>query len=115
MGIQRSESLGFLLTSEGKTAYYTGDTAYVPAMEGLHPDVLLIPIGGTFSPTAQEAASWLEHIKPKLVIPIHWGRSEGTIDDAYALVREASAPYQNKIRILREGECIDVDEVLKTL
>ncbi len=113
LGKKRGASLGFFLKGEGKTVYYPGDTSYSTGMNGLQPDVLLLPIGGTFSPSAQEAARWIEIIKPKLVIPIHWGQSEGTIDDAYTLVREAPAAYQNKIRILKEGECFDIDEALR--
>ena len=110
----KARSIGFLLRGEGKTVYYSGDTKYIAEMEGLCPDVLLIPIGGTYSVSAQEAASWLVRIKPKIVIPIHWGRNEGTLDDAYRFIREAPVLYQNRIRILQEGESINVDEVLKT-
>ncbi len=115
-GRKRANSIiGFLLEIEGKRIYFTGDTQYVPEMNMLKPDVLLLPVGGTYSPTAREASQWLRFIEPKLVIPIHYGRLDGTIDDANELVTLVQHPLQQRIRILRENQTIDVDEVMKSI
>ena len=35
-------------------------------------DVLLIPVGGTFTLAAEEASKTVEKLRPKLVIPMHF-------------------------------------------
>jgi L-ascorbate metabolism protein UlaG (beta-lactamase superfamily) len=75
-----AESLGWLLTIEKKTLYFTGDTDIVPA--NLHPDVVIIPVGGTFTMGAKAAAEAVKFMKPKHAIPTHYGKTAGTVDDA---------------------------------
>lgn len=112
---RRNSILGFLISIEEKTIYYPGDTNYLREMNGLKPDVLLLPIGGTFSPTARDAYGWLRFIEPKIVIPIHYGRLDGTIDDANELISLAPLHLKKRIRILKENEMLDVDLILRTI
>lgn len=112
---RQNSILGFLISIEDKTVYYPGDTQYVQEMNGLRPDVLLLPIGGTFSPTAREAYEWLRFIEPKIVIPIHYGRLDGTVDDANELVSLSPLHLRKRIRVLKENEIIDVDLILRTI
>ena len=115
-GVNRKNTiLGFLINIENKIVYYPSDTHYVYDMEMLKPDVILLPVGGTFSATAKDAAAWLEKIRPRLIIPIHWGKHDGTVDNANDLIQYAPPAFQNNIRVLKENETIDVDEILKTL
>lgn len=74
------ESLGWLVTIEKKTLYFTGDTDVVPA--NVHPDVVIIPVGGTFTMGAKAAAEAVRFMKPKRAIPTHYGKTAGTQDDA---------------------------------
>ncbi|MBI4016561.1 MAG: MBL fold metallo-hydrolase [Candidatus Aenigmarchaeota archaeon] len=112
---RQNSILGFLINIEDKTIYYPGDTQYLQEMNGLKPDVLLLPVGGTFSPTAREAYEWLRFIEPKIVIPIHYGRLDGTIDDANELLSLAPIHLQKRIRILKEKEMMDVDLILREI
>jgi L-ascorbate metabolism protein UlaG (beta-lactamase superfamily) len=74
--------LGYLLTLDGVTIYHAGDTDMIPEMEGLAPDVALLPVSGTYVMTAEEAAQAAHAIKPKLAIPMHYGAIVGSPDDA---------------------------------
>ena len=112
---RKNSILGFFIKIEDKTVYYPGDTQYLQEMNSLRPDVLLLPIGGTFSPTAREAYQWLKFIEPKIAIPIHYGRLDGTIDDAKELISLAPIHLQKRIRVLKENEMIDVNLVLREI
>ncbi|TLX69374.1 MAG: MBL fold metallo-hydrolase, partial [Thaumarchaeota archaeon] len=48
----------------------------------IKPDILLVPVSGTYVMTAQEAARAVEKIKPKVAIPMHYGTLVGRVDDA---------------------------------
>ena len=41
-----------------------------------------MPVSGTYVMTAEEAAEAIKRIKPKLAIPMHYGRIVGSIQDA---------------------------------
>ncbi len=53
-------------------------------MEGLNPDIAMLPVSGTYVMTADEAAKATnELIKPsKIAIPMHYGTIVGSKDDA---------------------------------
>ncbi len=74
--------LGFLLTIDGETIYHTGDTDFIPEMEGIEADVSLIPVGGTYTMDAVEAASAVKAMKVKVALPMHWGEIVGDEADA---------------------------------
>ncbi len=73
------EPVGFMIEMEnGQKIYHTGDTGLFGDMkfigEYYRPDVLLIPIGGNFTMDPVDAAhATREWIKPKLVVPMHFG------------------------------------------
>ena len=43
-------------------------------------DVLMIPVGGKYTITADEAISLIKKIEPRIVIPMHYGRPDMTIE-----------------------------------
>jgi L-ascorbate metabolism protein UlaG (beta-lactamase superfamily) len=74
----RGSNVGFVLRTAGKTIYHAGDTGRVPEMLELGPiDVALIPIGGTYTMDEEEAAALVRDLKPKVVIPMHYGYATG--------------------------------------
>jgi L-ascorbate metabolism protein UlaG (beta-lactamase superfamily) len=74
----RGFNVGFLLRVAGKTVYHAGDTGRVPEMADLGPiDVALLPIGGTYTMDEPEAAALVRDLKPKVVIPMHYGYATG--------------------------------------
>jgi len=74
--------VGFIITIDGQSIYHTGDSDVIPEMQDLNPDVLLIPVSGTYVMTAKEAASAVEKIQPKIAIPMHYGTIVGSEADA---------------------------------
>ena len=73
--LKESNWVGYLLEFEGKKYYIAGDTDVI--MDNLsvlkNIDVAFIPIGGTYTMDVLEAADFVNKIKPKSVVPIHYG------------------------------------------
>jgi L-ascorbate metabolism protein UlaG (beta-lactamase superfamily) len=73
------EPAGFIIEFEnGSKLYHMGDTGLFADMKFIgeyhRPDVVLIPIGGHFVMSPQDAAyATREYLKPKVAIPMHYG------------------------------------------
>lgn len=92
---RENDGLGFLLTIGGETIYFAGDTDETPEMGELGPvDVALLPVGGTYTMGAEEAAKAAETIKPGRCIPYHWGDIVGTRKDAEKFKELCSFPTE---------------------
>ncbi|MBN2104742.1 MBL fold metallo-hydrolase [bacterium] len=74
--------VGYILTVDDTRLYHAGDTDVIPEMSNIRADVAFLPVGGTYTMNAQEAAEAAEIIHPKLAIPIHWGSVAGYRTDA---------------------------------
>lgn len=75
--------LGFVLDIGGFRIYHSGDTDVIEEMAGLkNIDIALLPVGGTYTMTPEEAAKAVEMISPKKAIPMHWGDIIGGKEDA---------------------------------
>lgn len=73
----RGIGVGFIVTIDGKKIYHAGDTDALPSMSGLDKiDVLILPIGGKYTVNVDEAVNIVKTIKPKFVIPMHFGTFE---------------------------------------
>ena len=79
---KEDNKIGFLIELDGITIYHTGDTDLIPEMSDLKPDIALVPVSGTYVMTPNEAAKAVERIKPKIVIPMHFGTIVGSEKDA---------------------------------
>ena len=77
---------GFGVTVDGITAFWPGDTDVLPVHEELAVDLLLPPIGGTFTMDRHEAGALAGRIRPDLVLPVHYDTFEAIEADADAFV-----------------------------
>ena len=73
--------VGYILNIKGETIYISGDTDALSENKNIKCDIALIPIGGTFTMDYREAAEFVNIIKPKLVIPTHYGSIVGSKED----------------------------------
>ena len=90
--------VGFIVTVDGARIYHTGDTDGIPEMEGLAPDILLIPVGGTYTMDAHQAAEAARRIGAGIAVPMHWGDIVGGRADA----EEFGKHYGGTVRILEK-------------
>jgi L-ascorbate metabolism protein UlaG (beta-lactamase superfamily) len=67
---------------DGTKIYHAGDTDPIPEMEGLDVDIAMLPVSGVYVATAEEAVEAANKIKPKTVIPMHYGSIVGSRADA---------------------------------
>ena len=77
--------LGYTITYNDITYYIAGDTDKTNEAENVHCDIALIPIGGHFTMDVSEAYDLVSIIKPKVVIPIHYGSIIGSKSDGESL------------------------------
>lgn len=98
--------LGFIIEAGSKRIYYAGDTDQTDEMKALKEiDLALLPVGGTYTMNAAEAADATRHFKPKQAIPYHWGDIVGGRADAEAFAQAADC----KVHILSPGDYINLD------
>jgi len=80
--LQESGHVGFIFTVGGQRIYHAGDTDVIPEMDDIEADIALLPVGGTYTMTADEAAEAANRIRPQIAIPMHWGTIVGSEKDA---------------------------------
>jgi len=99
--------LGFAVEVGSKQIYYAGDTDVTNEMRSLkNIDVALLPVGGTYTMNAEEAAEAAKYIKPRLAIPYHWGDIVGSRNDAEQFAQKAEC----KVTVMAPGETLDVEQ-----
>ncbi|MGE5558316.1 MAG: MBL fold metallo-hydrolase [Bacillota bacterium] len=76
-----SQWAGYILTVKGIRIYFAGDTDRIPEMKNLKADIAVLPVGGTYTMTVEEAVRAALDIKPKIAIPMHYGSIVGTPED----------------------------------
>ena len=97
---------GFIIQLDSKRIYYAGDTDLTEEMKALDDiDVALLPVGGTYTMNAEDAAEATRHIKPKMSIPYHWGDIVGEQNDAEEFAKMAPS----EVKILMPGQTINLE------
>jgi L-ascorbate metabolism protein UlaG (beta-lactamase superfamily) len=84
--------VGFVVHAGGRTIYHAGDTDLIPEMKNLKVDVALVPVGGTYTMDAAEAAEAVNAMRPKVAVPMHYGSIVGSDADAAAFRAKARLP-----------------------
>jgi len=98
---QKNNWVGFIIELDGKRIYYAGDTDHIPEMHSIkHIDLAMMPVGGTYTLTGDEAAVAVNQIQPKKALPYHWGDIVGELSDAETFSAEARC----EVIILKPGE-----------
>lgn len=69
--------VGYLLKINGIKYAICGDSDATPELKKIRADVLFVPIGGTYTMNALEAAELTNCVKPKIVVPMHFGEIVG--------------------------------------
>jgi L-ascorbate metabolism protein UlaG (beta-lactamase superfamily) len=88
--------LGFVVTAGGKRIYYAGDTDLTPEMKDVRADIAILPVGGTYTMNAEEAAELANLLRPEEAIPIHWGDIVGSAADAERFKALCRVPVEIK-------------------
>jgi L-ascorbate metabolism protein UlaG (beta-lactamase superfamily) len=123
-----ADPVGYVVEGS-RSIYFAGDTDLFDAMRGLGPvDLALVPIwgwgpglgkGGHLDP--ERAAEAAARIRPKIVVPIHWGtyfpihlgltRTPGFVDlppIEFATAMKETAP-DVRVEVLRPGDGLELE------
>jgi L-ascorbate metabolism protein UlaG (beta-lactamase superfamily) len=103
---------GFVFTfPDGFSVYHAGDTAVFKDMELIrelyHPEVALLPIGSHYVMNPKEAALACRMLKPRFVIPMHYGTFPvltGTPEELKDLIKDQP---ETQVIPLKPGETVD--------
>jgi len=106
--VYMGEPAGFVVRLEdGRTIYFAGDTSLFGDMrligELYSPEIAFLPIGDRFTMGPDTAAKACELLRPRLIVPMHWGTFPlltGTPEALKALV----TPLGVEMLELRPGE-----------
>ena len=74
--------VGYVIHINDISYYIAGDTDMTEEAKLVKCDVVFLPVGGTYTMDYMEASILANTIKPRIVIPIHYGKIVGTIEDA---------------------------------
>jgi L-ascorbate metabolism protein UlaG (beta-lactamase superfamily) len=82
---------GFLVTLDGRTVFWPGDTDVLEGHAELDVDVFCPPIGGSFTMDRHEAADLAAEMDPGLVVPIHYNTFAALEADGRAFAGDVAA------------------------
>ena len=86
---KESNWVGYILKLNGVSYYFAGDTDKIPEMKDIKADVVFLPVGGTYTMTALEAAEAANSMKPPVAVPIHYGSGiVGTPEDGAKFIKK---------------------------
>lgn len=71
--------VGYNVKIDDKYLYVMGDTDVTEESKNIKTDVCFVPIGGKFTMDVDEAIDYINYVKPKIAIPIHYGSLIGDI------------------------------------
>ena len=89
--------VGYIIDLNGIKYYFAGDTDITEENKKVKCDVAFVPVGGTYTMTAKEAAELVNIIKPKIAVPIHYGSVVGTNKDAEDFVIRLNEKIEGRI------------------
>lgn len=102
------EWVGYVLDINGKRLYHAGDTDFIQEMSALASMGIyaaLLPVGGTYTMNAREAAQAVAMIKPKVAIPMHYGSIVGSPEDAEVFRRTVA---HAKVEVMDKNSALEL-------
>src|SRR3989344_6051851 len=124
-GKDRGENTMYLIEIEGFTVLHAGDLGHDLSKETLEMiagvDVLLIPVGGTYTIDAKTAVKVISSLEPGIVVPMHFQTEDLTdlskdLDSVDKFLDEMgvedTAKKQDKLKISSRSEIPEETEVV---
>lgn len=109
-GRKRGNNVMFVVEGEGLRIAHLGDLGHFPDKAQISalgkPDILLVPIGGTYTISTEEAVRLIDALKPRTAVAMHFKTAlcDFPITDEREFVRLTGAKYlPNEIEIAHEA------------
>lgn len=93
------EWVGYVITSGCKRIYIAGDTDDTEEAGSVKCDIALIPVGGTYTMDVDEAAEFINRLRPEFAIPTHYGTVVGEKSDGEAFAGKVKEPVKVEIKL----------------
>ena len=106
------EAAGFIIRFDnGFTMYHTGDTCLFAGLEELitdryQPQLLMLPIGDLFTMGPEEAAIFVQKVRPQYIVPMHWGTFPLLTGTPQALKDSLTEDDKSKVIVLEPGDVV---------
>ncbi len=91
--------VGYNILLEDKYYYIMGDTDRTPEADGVKTDICFVPIGGTYTMNVDEAADYINDLKPEVAIPIHYGSIVGELSLGEEFKKKVNKDIKVEIKI----------------
>ena len=91
--------VGYVVNAGIKRVYVCGDTDDLPENRKVSCDILIVPVGGTYTMDAAEAAAFANALKPEIAIPSHYGDIVGAPFDGLDFSRRLKGGIQSRLLI----------------
>jgi L-ascorbate metabolism protein UlaG (beta-lactamase superfamily) len=65
--------LGYVISLDQHDIYFAGDTDLIDEMNTIQPEIAVLPIGGRQTMDIEAAVEAVRRLRPRWVIPSHWG------------------------------------------
>jgi len=110
--IAAGDPAGFVVEfKNGFVAYHAGDTAAFKDMELIrelyHPELAMLPIGSHYVMSPAEAALACRMLKPRWVIPMHYGTFPALTGTPEELIERLQGEPEITVIPLKPGESVD--------
>lgn len=73
--------VGYIIELNNTKYYIAGDTDNIEEIQNIKCDVAFLPIGGTYTMNANEAAELANRLETKIIVPTHYAELVGTKED----------------------------------
>ncbi|MDP6348491.1 MAG: MBL fold metallo-hydrolase [Chloroflexota bacterium] len=78
------DGLGFVVEMDGVRVYHAGDSGLIPEMRLIENiDIAVLPVAGWSVMSPDEAVTAVQALRPAVAVPVHYGYSWGSAEDAY--------------------------------
>ena len=98
---QSARWVGYVVTVAGKRIYVAGDTDATPEARAVRCDVALVPVGGTYTMDAKQAAQLVNALRPEYAVPVHYGTIVGDKEDGERFAALVEPPVQVELLLGR--------------
>ncbi len=93
--------VGYVVTVDGLRYYICGDMDITEEGKAVKCDVLFVPCGGTYTMDYKEAAEFTGYVRPKCVIPTHYGDPVGEKTCGSAFAKEISVRGIDSVVVIK--------------
>jgi L-ascorbate metabolism protein UlaG (beta-lactamase superfamily) len=102
-----ADNVGYIIDMDRQRLYYPSDTAWVPEIGEHDCTLLFVPLGLDILPY-QDVVSLIQAVRPRFVIPIHFGTLQGNVGDAHRLKSDVEDSTKTKVFILSQGGSVEL-------